>query len=83
LAITLVDAVPTGLTKHRWKINRTAVEFAMTFGGFSFLLFLQTAVGDDIYRNWGAQGRVVAWNPYRIWKIFIHQLARITAKKCF
>jgi hypothetical protein len=48
LAVILVEAVSTGLSKHRLKINRTAVEFAIAFGGFFFLLFLLTAVGDDL-----------------------------------
>jgi hypothetical protein len=72
LAITLVDAIWTGITKHRLAINRTGMEFAMAFGGFFFLLPLLTALGDDIHRNWGVQERIVAWNPLRMWKTFAY-----------
>jgi hypothetical protein len=52
LVITLVDSIWTGLTKHRLAVNRVGVEFALSFGGFFFLLPLFTATGDDIHRNW-------------------------------
>jgi hypothetical protein len=70
LAITLVDAIWTGITKHRLAINRTGMEFAMAFGCFFFLLFLLRALGDDIHRNRGVQEPIVAWNPLRMWKTF-------------
>ena len=72
LAVILADAMWTGFTKHRLAINYIGVEFAIAFGGFFFLLSLLTAVGDDIHRNWGAQERIVAWNPSRIWKTFLY-----------
>ena len=72
LVITLVDSIWTGLTKHRLAVNRVGVEFALSFGGFFFLLPLLTAVGDDIHRNWGAQECTVAWNPRLVWKTFLY-----------
>ena len=72
LGIILADGMWTGLTKHRLAVNRTRVEFALTFGGFFFVLSLLTAVGNDVYRNWGAQERIVAWNPLLMWKVFLY-----------
>jgi hypothetical protein len=72
LAITLVDTMWIGLTKHRLAVNRITVEFALTFGGFFFVLTLLTAMGDDMRRNWDAQERTVAWNPLLMWKIFLY-----------
>ena len=75
LAIALVDAMWIGLTQHRLAINRINVEFALTFGGFFFVLPLLTVVGDDIHRNWDAQERSVAWNPLLMWKTFLYLAA--------
>lgn len=72
LAITLADAMWTGLAKHRLAVNRAGVEVALTFGGFFYFLSLLTAVGNDIYRNRGAQERTVSWNPLLMWKIFLY-----------
>jgi hypothetical protein len=72
LAITLVDAIWTGLTKHRLAVHWANLKFALVFGGFFFLLSLLTAVGDDIHRNWGAQERTIAWNPLLMWKTFLY-----------
>jgi len=72
LVITLVVTMWTALTQHRLVVNRVSVEFALTFGGFFFVLSLFTAVGDDIRRNWNAQERTVAWNPRLMWKTFLY-----------
>jgi hypothetical protein len=71
LTITLASTMWTGLTTHRVAINR-GVEFALVFGGFFFALTLLTAVGDDIRRNWGTQERIVAWNPFLMWKTVLY-----------
>src|SRR5882724_12930788 len=72
LAITLADTMWTVLTKHRLMVNRIIVEFALTFGGFFFVLSLLTTVGDDIHRNWDVRERTVVWNPLLMWKIFLY-----------
>jgi hypothetical protein len=72
LAITLVGTLWTGLADHRLVSIRIGVEFAIAFGGFFFLLALLTAVGDDVRRNWGAQERIIAWNPLLMWKTFLY-----------
>jgi hypothetical protein len=77
LVITLVATMWTALTQHRLVVNRVSVEFALTFGGFFFVLSLFTAVGDDIRRNWNAQERKVAWNPRLMWKTFLYLGARL------
>jgi hypothetical protein len=53
-------------------VNRISLEFALTFGGFFFVLPFLTAVGDDIHRNWDAQERTVAWNPLLMWKTLLY-----------
>lgn len=72
LAAAILATTWTALTTRRWTISRTSVEFALIFGGFFFFLALITAVGDDIWRNWGAQERTVAWNPQVMWRTFIY-----------
>jgi hypothetical protein len=83
LAITLSGTIWTGLTKHRLAVNRVGVEFALAFGGFFFLLALLTAVGHDIHRNWGAQERIVTWNPLLMWKVFLYLGALVFSVAAF
>ncbi len=43
------------------------------------VLFVLKELGDDIHRNWGVQERIVAWNPFRMWKTFTFFVAAFLA----
>jgi hypothetical protein len=63
LAIAFLAMLWTGISTGLWTIDRVGVRLGLTFGGFFFVLALLTAIGADIWRNWGVQERTVAWSP--------------------
>jgi hypothetical protein len=72
LALAVVFMLLTGLAKHQWTINWRGVALAGSFGGLIFLLTLFTAIGDDIYRNWGVEERKITWNRMLVWRVFLY-----------
>jgi hypothetical protein len=71
LTMVLIGTIWAGLTSHHLAINYVGLEFAITFGGFFFLLAFLTAAGADIYRNRGLKEGTVEWNPSLVWKTFL------------
>jgi hypothetical protein len=72
LAIAFTRTTWMSFTRHRFAVDLANFEFALTFGGFFFILALLTAVGDDIYRNRTAEQPTIAWNPLLMWKVFLY-----------
>jgi hypothetical protein len=72
LLLALVSAAVNAFAKHRWEISRKALVLAGFFGGFMFLLTLFTAIGNDIYANWGTAEREIVWDPLLVWRVFLY-----------